>query len=74
MTDIAYVNMSSFFKFFCFLNYTYTHLHAGNCRGGEKQAYLLQGGKEWRKKVKKEKEKEKPGVILASKKKSGDRK
>lgn len=38
---------------------TYTHLHAGNCRGGEKQAYLLQGGKEWRRKVKKEKKKEK---------------
>ena len=39
--------------------HTYTHLHAGNCRGGEKQAYLLQGGKEWRRKVKKEKKKEK---------------
>lgn len=37
----------------------YTHLHAGNFRGGEKQAYLLREGKEWRKEVKKEKEKRK---------------
>lgn len=48
-------------------------MHAGNRRGGEKQAYLLQEGKEWREKVKKEKKKKKPGVILPSKKKSGDR-
>ena len=38
------------------------HKHIHTCmletaEGGEKQAYLLQGGKEWRRKVKKEKKK-----------------
>lgn len=32
---------------------THTHVHAGDCRWGEKQTYLLQEGKEWRKKVRK---------------------
>lgn len=36
---------------------THTHVHAGDCRWGEKQTYLLQEGKEWRRKVKKEKKK-----------------
>lgn len=31
----------------------HTHVHAGDCRWGEKQTYLLQEGKEWRKKVRK---------------------
>lgn len=51
------------------LSHTHTHSHAGDCRGGEKQAYLLQGGKEWRRKVKKEKKKKNQELYYRAKRK-----